>query len=388
MQLSKTCRLILLSAPALLWSCSDDNVVTDKTESEKEPAEIIIPVDFRYLTLNREGNYSGQTPSLSYVHKNGTVFDDYYKTVNGEQVFCDPNAAFHFIDKVLLGHGSNWNDNGVSILEGNSFKKVDHIDLKQNMTPYTIEWLGGDSIIVAGRYKDEELNAFIADISGKATIKRKLNIGFTVYSVKKIGDKVFMLGCRDNRNGEPVQPDLIVMDVKNIHESGFRKIKSNLHLSSRYSVPSIDKNGNLWFAATENDERQYKLFCIDSKTETVKHAITMPVTMSTMNELAYTMSNDGKTVYLRSHKAFYTVDVDAPAELDEPVYEFLRHVGLLCDLKITKEETLLFIDQKQSPNTPSEVFEVRPDSKGWELIGTTEVGQNAKSIYVSKYEKN
>ncbi|MGL5790146.1 MAG: hypothetical protein ACRCXV_09720 [Bacteroidales bacterium] len=387
MQLSKTCRLFLLSAPALLWSCSDDSVVTDKTESEKEPAEIIIPVDFRYLTLNKEGSYSGQTASVSYVHKNGSVFPDYYKTVNGEQILCDPNAAYHFKDKLYLAYGSNWNDNGIAVLEGNSFKKVDQIELKRSMTPNAIEWLGGDSLIVAGRYKDENINGFIADVSKDAKLKRKIDFGFTVYAIKKIGDKIFILGCKDNKNGEALQPKLMVADIKNIHESAFRTIKSNLHLSSRSSAPCVDKNGNLWFGAIENDEQVYKLFCIDTKTESIKHSLKMPLTMSTLNEMAFSISNDGQTIYLRNHKAFYTVNVDKPAELDEPVFEYMKHVGTLCDLKTTQEGNLLFINQVLGASSPSEVIEVKPEGAQWNILKTIEVGESAKSIYLSKYEK-
>lgn len=385
---------MLLGAPALFFSCSDDTVIDDKTESEKEPAEIIIPVDFRYLTLNKEGSYSGQKPSISFIHKNGTVYADYYNTVNGEQVLCDPNAAFHFKDKVILAYGSNWNDNGISVLEGNSFKKVDFLNLNRAMTPHAIEWLGGDSLLVAGRSIEDDSNAFILDISGLSEIKRKIDFGFMIFAMRQVKNKIFVFGDESRYPNNGLYPNLVVMDINNLHESAMRIIKKNIRISSKNSSPCLDKNGNLWFAGEEwiEDENKsgysgYRLYCIDTAKETITHTLKMPKTISTLNELAFAISNDGQTIYLRNHKAFYTVDVDSPTELDEPVYEFLSHVGSLCDLKMTKEGTLLFINQIQTPNIPSEVFEVRPDDKGWKLIGSTKVGESAKSIYMSKYEK-
>ena len=356
MLFKKTLSLILVSSSALI-SCSDDIAVNNENENQdKVPSEVIIPVDYRYLTLNNEG-YCGEEPSVSFIHKNKTIYPDYFKDVNGVQILCNPNYAFHFKDKVLLAYGSNWNDNGVALLEANSFKKVADLNIKSAMTPYNIEWLGADSVIVAGRCKDENKNAFIADCTDGLTLKRKLDFGFTVYRMKKIGNKLYVAGCREKSNGETLQADLLVVEIDKLHESAFKTVKSNIHLSSKFADMCIDKNGNLWFAS---DEGSYKLYCIDTKTDVVKHTISMPLSMSTLNELAYAVSNDGKIIYLRSHKAFYTVDVDNPGELDEPVYEYREHVGLLCDLKMTEEGNLLFVNQNQSCFSPSEVVEFSP----------------------------
>lgn len=383
MLFNKRQRILLLSAPLLFSACSDD-VITDATDdSDKEAPEVIVPVDFRYLTLNNEGS-CGEAPSVSFIHQNATVFPDYYNQVNGSQILPDPNATLQLKDKVFLAYGSNWNDNGIVKLNANTFVKEQELNLGTAMIPYAIEWLGGDSIFVAGRYKDDETNAFVASIKDKPVLTRKVDMGFTVRKLKRTGGKLFALGTKDNFNGEALTPLILVADIKNISNNGFRVIGEGYHLSSRYSDLCVDKNGNIWFAA---DKGGYKLFCIDTKTEKIIHTVDMPYSITTLNELAYTISNDGKVVYLRYHKAFYTIDVDNPQTLDEPVYEYRKHVGQLNDLKITKEGNLLFIDQNMSCSSPSAVVEVKPQAGEWSLVSETTVGMVSKSIFVAKYEK-
>lgn len=383
MLLNKKQRIFLLSAPLLFSACNDDVINDSKDDSQKEPVEVIVPVDFRYLTLNNSGT-CGEKPSISYVHKNSTVFPDYFLEVNGYQTPTNPNAAFQLRDKVLLAYGSFWNNTGLTVLDANSFVKKHDVSFDNSIIPYAIEWLGGDSVIVAGRYKNETTNAYIADISGAPLLKRSVDMGFTVYKMKKIGSKLFALGCRDNINEEPFNPKILVADINNIRESGFRTAGEDYHLGSKYAELCVDKNGNLWFAANKGG---YKLFCLDTKSEKIIHTVEMPNSMSTYNELAYTISNDGSVIYLRNHKAFYTVNVDAPQKPDEPVFELLKHVGSLNDLKIADNGNLLFVNENMSCNAPSSVIEIDTKGEKWSVLSETKVGMVTKSIYVSKYEK-
>lgn len=375
--------LLLLSTPLLFSACSDDVITDSKDDSVKEPAEIITPVDFRYLTLNYEGN-CGEKPSISYIHNNTTVYFDFFNQVNGSQILPNPNDIIQIKDKLIIAYGSNWNDNGLIQVDANTFKKESELNIGADMIPYAIESLGGDSVFVAGRCKTELNNAFIARVSDDLLLKRKMEINFTIRKMKRVGNKLFALGIKDNRNGEALVPNILVADITSMHKNGFRVIAENYPLSSRYSDLCVDYKGNLWFAA---DKDGYKLFCIDTNAEKILHTVAMPYSMSVNNELAYAISNDGKTVYLRNHKAFYAINVNDPQTPDEPVFEYIKHTGVINDLKISKEGHLLFVDQNISCKSQSTVVEIQNIQDEWSVLSETTVGMVAKSIYIAKYEK-
>ncbi|MGL4493173.1 MAG: hypothetical protein ACRCT5_10025, partial [Tannerellaceae bacterium] len=132
----------------------------------------------------------------------------------------------------------------------------------------------------------------------------------------------------------------------------------------------------------------YMLYCINPATEQIKHEVQLPYTLSSLNELCYTIDNTGKTIYLRCHKAFFTVDVDTPVTPDEPVFEYIKTVSELKDLDMTKDGTLLMIEQDLRAFAPSKIIELNPKKAGaWEIVKEYTVDPVASQIYVAKYEK-
>ena len=134
-----------------LSSCdNDDNYINDNTDEEvTPPAETIYPVDFKYITFNHEGN-SGEKPSVSYTHKDGTTYADYLLQVNNFQVNDNPMNALQIDDKLYIVHGGSWSDNGIIELNPNTFEIARTINLKNNVRPFVIEDLGDDLIAIGG----------------------------------------------------------------------------------------------------------------------------------------------------------------------------------------------------------------------------------------------
>lgn len=370
---------------AIVFSACDNNVDLEKpTEPETKP-EIIFPVDFKFITLNNEGN-QGETPSISYVKNDGTVLTDYFKSANGFQINDNPLCATQIDQSFYITHGGNWSDNGIHQLDPTSFKIIKSFDFKRDMKTYCMEHIGGDSIVIGGGTKDQDYNFVIASLSQENFILSTFNVGFPVTQIKRIGNKIFAAGTRSQNNGEYINAQLIAFNSNMISESNIRTIIPELNLPSYNAEIVVDKNKYIWVAGMKGPN--YILYCIDPVSEQVKHEVQMPYTLSTLNELSYTIDNTGKTIYLRCHKAFFTVDVDAPQTPDEPVYEYMKTISGLKDLDMTKDGTLLMIEQDLKAFAPTKIIELNPKkNEKWEIINEYTVDPVASQIYVAKYEK-
>lgn len=370
---------------AIAFSACDNNVDLEKpTEPETKP-EIIFPVDFTFITLNNEGIY-GETPSISYIKNDGTVLTDYFNAANGFQINDNPLCATQIEKSLYITHGGNWSDNGIHQLDPTSFKIVKSYDFKKDMQTYCMEHIGGDSIVVGGGTKEDDYNFVVASLSEDNFILSSFNVGFPITQIKRTGNKLFASGIRSQKNGQYIESKLIAFDTNTINKESMRVVLPELNLPSYNAELIIDKNKNIWVAGTTKSG--YKLYCIDPKTELVKHEVSMPYTLSTLNELAYTMDNTGATIYLRCHKAFFAIDIDNPQTPDEPIYEYMKTISGLKDLDMTKDGTLLMIEEDHTAFAPSKVIELNPlkDQK-WEIVKEYSVDPIASQIYVAKYEK-
>lgn len=370
---------------AIAFSACDNNVDLEKpTEPETKP-EIIFPVDFKFITLNNEGN-QGETPSISYIKNDGTVLTDYFKAANGFQINDNPLYATQIEESLYLTHGGYWSDNGIHQVNPNTFKEIKSYDLKRDMQTYCMEHIGGDSILIGGAKGEQNYNFAIASLSKNDFILSTFDTGFPIKQAKRIGNKLFAGGTRSQKNGQYIESKLIAFDTNSIDQKGMRTVMDVLNLSSNSAEIIVDKNKNIWVAGAK--QSTYVLYCIDPITEQIRHEIPMPYTLSTLNELCYTIDNNGKTIYLRCHKAFFTVDVDSPATPDEPIYEYIKTISGLKDLDMTKDGTLLMIEQDIKAFAPSKIIELNPKNEGnWEIVNEYSVDPVASKIYVAKYEK-
>ena len=99
------------------------------------------------------------------------------------------------------------------------------------------------------------------------------------------------------------------------------------------------------------------------------------------------ISKDKDVIYIRNHKAFFTMNVDSPETPDEPLYEYRDHVGVLNDLKVAANGNLLFLNETLGLGIPSEVIELSPNTNAeWSLVGITETGICSSKIFVPAYE--
>ncbi|MGL5921270.1 MAG: hypothetical protein ACRCZQ_12355 [Bacteroidales bacterium] len=394
MLFNKKQRIFLLSAPLLFSACNDDVINDSKDDSQKEPVEVIVPVDFRCITLNHEGS-GGDKPSISYVHKDGTIYANHFTSVNQEQIVPNPRSASQINDKLYVTHSSywpvqsqKWAQNGVFVMNPNTFVCERDIDLGKDYLPYAIQSLGGDSILVVGDDKTKTSNIIIGslDPGSKSFVKRTLNVDFPVNRVVRVGNKIVVSGNKTQSNGVYSYSKLGVWDLKSITPDQIQILVDKVNLSSRNTSILTDKYQRIWFGNESGSG--YVLLCVDLKSGKLIHEVSMPLSMSSMNELALTMDNKGEKIYLRNHKAFYVISVDNPSTPDEPVFEYLAQVGSLNDLQMTQEGNLLFLNEVITPSRPSELIEVKPMmNQPWEIVKVVNIGSVARSIYVAKYEK-
>lgn len=394
MLFNKKQRILLLSAPLLFSACNDDVINDSKDDSQKEPVEVIVPVDFRCITLNHEGS-GGDKPSISYIHKDATVYANHFASVNQEQIVPNPRSASQINDKLYITHSSNWpvqsqkwSQNGVFVMNPNTFVCERDIDLGKDYLPYAIQSLGGDSILVAGNDKTKTSNIIIGSVdpASDTFVKRKLNVDFPVDRVIRVGNKIVVAGNKTQSNGVYTYSKLGVWDLKSISPDKIQILIDKVNLSSRNSAILTDKYQRIWFGNESGSG--YVLQCVDLKSGKLIHQVAMPYSISASKELALTIDNKGEKIYLRYHKAFYVISVDSPEKPDDPVYEYLSSASSLNDLQMTKEGNLLFLNEEATPFRPSELIEVKPMiNQPWEIVKVEKVGPVAKSIYVAKYEK-
>ncbi|MGL4491701.1 MAG: hypothetical protein ACRCT5_02530, partial [Tannerellaceae bacterium] len=255
---------------AIAFSACDNNVDVEKpTEPETKP-ETVYPVDFKFITLNNEGN-SGETPSISYVRNDGTILLDYFKTANGFQINDNPLCATQIESSLYITHGGNWSDNGIHKLDPTTFNVIQSYDFKRDMKTYCMEHIGSDSIVVGGGTKDQDYNFVVASLSQNDFILSSFNVEFPITQIKRIGSKIFAAGTRSQSNGEYINARLIAFDTNAINKGGMRTVMSELNLPSYNAEFIVDKNKNIWIAGVKGSG--YMLYCINPATEQIKHEV-------------------------------------------------------------------------------------------------------------------
>ena len=362
-----------------LASCDNDENFATPNEVVP-PTETIYPVDFRFLTLNHEGNY-GEKPSVSYIGKNGEVYSDYLMQVNNFQIKDNPHNVLQVENDLYIVHGSFWSDNGLVQVNANSFELKRHINLKGKLRSYNAVQLEDNKVFVAGDELDYTYNAVVGDLNAETDeefVLEDMSTGIVVNAMRRVGDNIFMASAS-------ASSPLLMMNVNNISAEGIQTLAENFQLTNRANRFVKDKNNNLWVAIKQS--QRVKLIAINGETGAIVHEVPMPYSVSTLLETMYDISNDGATLYARSHKAIFKINVDSPQELDEADYEYRDHVGLLKDLKVTEDGTLIFINQRQESFMPSEVVELTiTDDANWG-INKYDVGYQGVILFVPNYAK-
>ena len=370
---------LLLGLSLVAVSCQKEEIIDAEVLVPAE--EIIVPVDFRYLTLNGAGY------SISYVHQDGTVYLNHFNTVNGAGMQSGSKKACQIGDKLYLIQ----NDNEIYEMDPNSFKLTRTIKNLGGFVPYDMASLGGDSVLVVGSTSDYPSipTVMVGDLKKNDFVNRSFTPDFTVHKTIRVGSKIFMAGERTQHFDADAfeivwtYSKLAVMDINNISQDAIRTIVDNVDVSSPNSNLCIDKNKNLWFINKENGI--VKLYGVDTEKEEVIHTINLPNTTSVYDETAYDINIKNNELYIRSRKAFYMISLDNPVAPDEPNYE---HFGreTLIDLKLSKEGNLLIINKTGGTDEASAIIELTPSTeKAWSVLNEKDVDTNAHSIYVSKY---
>ena len=309
------------------------------------------------------------------------MYPDYLLSVNNFQINDNPYDAIQVDEELYLMHGSFWSDNGLVQVNPNSFEIKRHINLGRSICSYSGINLGGNRMLIAGDEADNEYNVLVADLNAvgeEGFVQEQLYTGFNVNSMLQVGDNIFMATSYSNS-------PLMMLDANNLSQEGLTTLSESFTLTNRNNKFVRDKNNNVWIPVKAGSG--VKLVVIDGKTGAFTKELAMPNSVSSINETAIAISNDGATLYARSHKAFYTIDVDNTLELDEPNFEYREHVGSLKNLKMTEEGTLVFLNQKLGSFTPSEVIELTITSdENWD-IKIHNVGYNASVIFVPNYAK-
>ena len=376
------------TASILLQSTNSDELITLKIEQKSTNAngdipEMIYPVDFRYLTYGPGRNYGG--PSISYIKHDGTVVDDQFKDANGEGIGKDPNDILQSNENLLVSVRDFYGSNKIEVIHANSFKKVKTLDFGSTISISNMVSLDDDKLFVMGSYKKGYNRIFsIGTIDTKLenTLESRFDLKYKPRAAVRVDDKIVVVS-------KLPATEILFFDTNNITLDGMRSIDSgNSSFDNCKTSLEVDKNKKIW-TVMQTANYEVVLCCIDPVKETVIHQIAVP-SASTIKTTSIAMSNDGQHVYLRSYEAFYKIDVDKAVFPDDPTFEHNEHTGNVYDLKMTKEGTLLFVDERLEDNARSRVYEYKENSDGsWTRLVKegVAVAPHAKSLYVAKYEK-
>ena len=358
-------------------------IITIEQKSTVENGDIpekIYPVDFKYLTFGPSGASGG--PSITYVKNDGTVVKNLFKDANGEDIGESPNDIIQSKDNLLVSVRSFYGSNKIEIINANSFKKIKTIDFGSKIAISNMISLDDDKLFVMGSYKigyKRIFNIGTVDTKSENPMESIFDLKYKPRAAIKVDDKIVVVSKFSNTEILFFDTDNITLDgmrVTNTDKMSFDNCKASL---------VVDKNKKIW-TVMQNNDYQVTLCCIDPVTETIIHDISIPGG-STVNTVATTMSNDGQYIYVRTHEAFYKVNIDKAVFPFDPTFEHNEHTGTVYDLKMTKEGTLLFIDHRFEDNAPSIVYEYKENSdETWTRLveNGIAVAPHAKSLYVAK----
>ncbi len=351
------------------------------TNANGDIPEMIYPVDFKYITYGPRGNFGG--PSITYVKNDGTIVANMFKDANGEDVGSDPNDIIQSKDNLFISIRAFYGSNKIEMINANSFKKIKTIDLGNTLSVSNMVNLEDDKLFVMGSYKkgyNRKFSIAIIDPKADNPIESRFDLGFKPRAACRVDDKIVVISKFSNT-------EILFFDTNNITLDGMRVLNSGkMSFDNSKASIVVDKNKKVW-TVMQDENYKVTLCCIDPVTEKILHDIDVPGG-STVKTIALAMSNDGQSVYLRTHEAFYKVNVDTAVFPDDPSFEHRAETGLVCDLKTTKEGTLLFIDHRYEDNAPSVVYEYKENSDGsWTKLveAGVAVAPHTKSIFVAKY---
>ena len=371
----------LFLPPLILFQVASFVGCSDSKPNPEPIPEIIYPVDFRFITLNHKSNSSAGRQSVSYIKEDGGVVANYFFKANGREIPQDPISAMQIKDRLYITSRNNWGDNVVEVLDPDTFEELRQINLKNEIVAFDSQYLGGDSIVVVGGAKSGGYNVVIGALDpAQQFIRRTFTIDMYITTAKVASKKLFLGSDTDVSK-------LLVCDLDNISADGMREIGKDVALFSNGVDFITDKNNMIWtLIKPQKGSSAARLQSINPTTEEFGAGVDLPYSVSSYNGIGMAISPDGKMVYLRCHKAFYSFDVDNLVAASEPIFEYVGHVGVLQDLKMTKEGSLLFIDERQETDAPSIVYEYQSNASGvWKQLNNYSVGSRAQYIYISKY---
>lgn len=376
---------LFLSLIMIVTSCSEKEL----PEIIKKPGvpEKIYPVDFQYITLNHTAGAENESPSISYVNNDGISIPTYFKDANNENIESFPQGANQIREELFIMTPDNRAEfNRILVLDPNTFVKKRVINFGSSFKPFDIELIRDNLVLVVGEEldKNDRHNIIVGDLreEGDKFVKKKFSLGYNLRRILKVGDKIFVGGARRSNS------KLVVFDIDNINIEGAREIEGSSALMKDASDFMLDKNGMIWAGLVEGLTGM-RLCRINPNSEKIDIRMNIPHT-GDLYTFGAAMSHDGKYVYIRSNKSFYSIDVDNPIVPDDPLFEYRTNGGTMNDLQFTKEGDLIFINQNMIFNTPSLVVKFRDKGEdNWYQVEdeVVPVGKNAKLIYVGKYEK-
>ncbi len=362
----------LIATSLCFSSCSNHD--TSIEEIIPEP-----PTGIRFFTLNQSGSVHGQKPSISSMSYDGSIISDLYKSTNNLELGSEPQFMLPFQNSYLIAFADYWGANKIELVDAKTLEVKKQIDFGRDFAPYSICHLSDNNYLALGTgimVSDNPFSMALLNIGDEIQIKSSFDTDFTVTAACKVGNKIIVGGSYNDSQ-------MAFFDSDNITMEGMRIMKDNRQMFGKHSSFFVDKNNKIWCATKPKDQNP-KLCCIDPETETIIKEISIP-SASTLKTFGIAMSNDGNTIYVRTHEAFYKTKIDNLEFSDDPIFEHREHTGSVNDLKMTKEGTLLFIDESLTPSQPSTVYEYRQASNGeWERIHQDgfKVGTAAKYIYI------
>ncbi len=382
-------KICALAFASMMLFVSCDKSINDNNSNEVPPVveEVIHP--FKALIVSGTSAGSQLLPSIDLVDFEGdtTFTSNLYSTINGHNIIGNPKSIVKTDDYIYLATQNSvfTEANYIYILNSADYTLKKSIELEASYIPININILTNGSLVVAcsknWSSKSDYRLLVIDDVDGAHSIRK---IEFSANSVqlsKQIGDKLFVVIPSYYSNGVDYPAQTLVYDIDNINDGEHRVISEeigNVFIINDNFI--VDGESRVWFfgADVNGDLTMNQL---DVTKEEVVYTLPLP-SISHYDGISVALANDDTTMYIRSQKSLYKIDLNNPEVPAEPIAALMGTFSNISSLSVAQNGNVLVLTTKTGSVTAGHLHEFTPteDDTYWEDAKSYEVVPHGRYI--------
>ncbi len=381
-----------LTAMSMLLTISCEKTNDNITDDDDTPiVDVIYP--FKGIIISGVPTNGSATASMNIMDFDGdtTYVSEVFNGANGEIISGDPKSITLSENRIYFSTVNNLREMGnhIYVINREDYKLINSINLGDFYVPSSITLLTNGSLVVTGTTRwgnQEEEMLVISNIESADYSITKIEHGRRLTNCKQIGNKLFItvpsLFTYDNDWNEINLPaQLISYDIDNIVAGEHHVVSEEIgEVSTIDDNFFVDANNKLWIIGSDENDAT-TLFNLDTESNSINTKVVL-YAISNIDGLSATLSKDKSSIYIRSLKSIYAINLNNPVAPIEPIAAITGNFANISALTVAPDGNVLMLSTVTGSITNGTMYEFTPSLDGsyWDEAKTYDVTPHGRLI--------